>query len=150
MFTNVTWNSYLIAIGTVCLLWYLYIGIKYYSEEIAGLFKKGRQSNVEIPQQDQNFFISEPAAPLEDQGFEDATYRDVEDLNGRIVGFFDGLTGKSPEKGQAEQYLSQLLAEYPKLKNSAFRAQLNEAIESASLKSGTSCTLTINEADRLW
>jgi hypothetical protein len=156
MFTNVSWASYLMGVALLYLSWYAYIGLRYYREELQR-FLSGKKRPVEtgndaIPSEGTpNFFIEEKiiAPNASYDSLQDSVFKDVDHLIGKIKEFTQGSAQKNANKEEFTGYLSLLLAEYPAVKDSVFRSQINEHLVQ-ECASGQSFTLSEQEADQLW
>ena len=149
MFTNVSWGTFFTGVALSCLAWYLYVGLRYYRQEISVFFSNRKKNPLSAPPgaAEDNFFI-EPVTPLvNDNGLEDNFFQDVDHLIGRIKKAFNEAREKNADTNELTGYLKLLLKEYPEVKDSAFRAQINEII-TAEHHAGH--YLTDEEADRLW
>ncbi|MFP5439088.1 MAG: hypothetical protein ACLGH8_15010 [Bacteroidia bacterium] len=149
MFTTISWGTFFTGITLSCLAWYLYVGLRYYRQEISIFFtnrKKNPLSDPPVVEVD-NFFI-EPVIPLaKDNGLEDNFFQDIDHLIGRIKKVFNEASEKNADINELTGYLKLLLKEYPEVKDSVFRSQINEII---TAEHSAGHYLTEEEADRLW
>ncbi|MBK0368235.1 hypothetical protein [Flavobacterium agrisoli] len=148
MFTNITWSSFLTAMLFAILFWYLALLYKYHR----GDFQK-------IISGQKNFKFSFNKSPSKDSiektslksNFSESfdTLEDAEALAIKI----QQATIESIEKGlakeQFENYVCMLLEDYPFVKNSTLKDNINELIVAESSKYPP-FQLTLSEANSLW
>lgn len=157
MFTNVSWASYLLLVGLAYLSWYSFIGIKYYRSAIRSFFSGKKQHGANdlpggTPGEEVNFFIEESVAgpaPGPDAILEDGLFRDVDHLIGKIKALLTSTLQQGADKKEFSQYLGLLLAEYPAVRESVFRSQINELIAGETAYT-PSLALSQEEAEGLW
>ncbi|MBF4485803.1 hypothetical protein [Flavobacterium sp. CSZ] len=149
MFTNVSWGSYLAAVGILLLIWYLVLILKFYSKDLRELFsgdkkfkfpalKKTSKNELE----GQNSLSSAFSESFD-------TLEDAEELSTRIVQAVEESSQMSLSKEQFQNYLKMVLEEYPYVKISSLRENINNLIVSESEKH-PQFYLTSAEADTLW
>ena len=152
MFTNVSWGSYLTAVGILLLIWYLVLILKFYSKDLRELFsgdkkfkfpalKKTSKNELEDRrgQNSLSFAFSESFDTLED----------AEELSTRILQVVEESSQMNLSKEQFQNYLKMVLEEYPYVKISSLRENINNLIVSESEKH-PQFYLTSAEADTLW
>lgn len=149
MFTNVSWGSYLAAVGILLLIWYLVLILKYYSKDLRELFsgekkfkfpalKKNSKNELER----QNSLSSSFSESFD-------TLEDAEELSTRILKAVEESSQMNLSKEQFQNYLKMVLEEYPYVKISSLRENINNLIVSESEKH-PQFYLTFAEADALW
>lgn len=149
MFTNVSWGSYLAAVGILLLIWYLVLILKFYSKDLRELFsgdkkfkfpalKKTSKNELER----QNSLSSAFSESFD-------TLEDAEQLSNRILQVVEESSQMNLSKEQFQNYLKMILEEYPYVKISSLRENINNLIVSESEKH-PQFNLTFAEADTLW
>lgn len=152
MFTNVSWGSYLAAVGILLLIWYLVLILKFYSKDLRELFsgdkkfkfpllKKTSKNELE-DRRGQNSLSS-----VFSESFD--TLEDAEELSTRILQVVEESSQMNLSKEQFQNYLKMVLEEYPYVKISSLRENINNLIVSESEKH-PQFYLTFAEADTLW
>lgn len=157
MLNSISWNSYLVAVVTLLVLWYLYTGFRYYYSEIkqilSGRKKIGfpslgkKTKNDSLPSSDQ-----EDGKPTNlNEAFQESftTLDEVKELSARLT----GAVSESAELGRPKQefnnYIRLILSEYPYVKISSLRSNVNNLLVYET-KKHPELLLTSNEADKLW
>lgn len=148
MFTNISWGSYLAAVGIAIIIWYLIILLKFYSGDLKKIFSG--EKKVQIP------FLKRTSKNLREiKSISDSfpksfdTLDDAEKLSQSIKDAVRESSEKHLSKEQFENYLRMLLAEYPFVKISSLRENINKIMVSESQKH-PNLVLTLSEADSLW
>ncbi|WP_163397478.1 hypothetical protein [Flavobacterium fluviatile] len=148
MFTNISWGSYLTAAGIAIIFWYLIILLKFHSSD----FKKilSGEKKLQIP------FLKKTSKNLQDiKSISDSfpksfdTLEDAENLSQRIKEAVKESAEKRLTKQQFQNYLRMLLDEYPYVKISSLRENINQQMVFESQKH-PDLLLTLSEADSLW
>jgi len=154
MFTNISWSTYCLVMLVLLTTWYLFVGFKYYLEEIKsilagrrlqpeGLLSKGNNTHFNFETESVNETL--PSAFADS----DPTFQDVDNLVARLKTVI-GETGLGkPDKEEFMNYLSMVLSEYPTVKNSPFQSSVSELIVSECEKTGF-VIMTLQEAEDLW
>lgn len=152
MFTNVSWCSYLAVVGILLLIWYLVLILKFYSKDLRELFsgekkfkfpalKKTSKNELE-DRRGQNSLSSAFSESFD-------TLEDAEELSTRILQVVEESSQMNLSKEQFQNYLKMVLEEYPYVKISSLRENINNLIVSESEKH-PQFYLTFAEADTLW
>lgn len=152
MLTNVSWGSYLAAVGILLLIWYLVLILKFYSKDLRELFsgdkkfkfpalKKTSKNELE-DRRGQNSLSSAFSESFD-------TLEDAEELSTRILHVVEESSQMNLSKEQFQNYLKMVLEEYPYVKISSLRENINNLIVSESEKH-PQFYLTFAEADNLW
>ena len=154
MFTNISWTDYFIAVTILLAIYYLFVGIRYYSRDIKDLLSGNRKLNLktalannskgEYLTREENFRPSETFEETTDKEF-----TQVEHLIERLKTLIADASRRKMISQEFKQYLSLVLKEYSTVKNSSLRASVNELIVSECEKYGT-VTLTEDEVDLVW
>ncbi|MBX2948020.1 MAG: hypothetical protein KF704_01980 [Crocinitomicaceae bacterium] len=155
MLSGITWGEYLAAMGILIALYYGYVGVRYYPEELKRIFsgKTGRNTEqssfgsrqfMQELEEDDDAFIDEH---IDEDG--DDEFREVETLITSLTQAIEHASKKKMIPAEFKQYLKGILREQPTLKDSPFRSSINELIVSECGKLGT-FTLSEKEIDVLW
>ncbi|WP_281234825.1 hypothetical protein [Flavobacterium gelatinilyticum] len=157
MLNSISWNSYLVAVITLLVLWYLYTGLRYYSSEIKQILSGRKKIGFpSLGKKTKNDFL--PSSDQEDgnpanlnEAFQEsfATLDEVKELSERLT----GAVSESAELGRAKQefnnYIRLILSEYPYVKISSLRSNVNNLL-AYETKKHPELLLTSTEADELW
>lgn len=158
MLTGISWNNYIVVVVLLSIVWYLFVGLRYYFEDIKELVTGKRKlqfrslvgksipkSNYDLDYQKSDEILNTPVE------FEtvDPVFNEVEDLTARLKNAISDATQKKLIKKDFEDHLRFILKEHPLLGNSPFRPSLNELIISEYEKQ-ESVLLTHQEVDALW
>jgi len=148
MFTNISWGSFLTAVVVVTAIWYSAVIIKCYSRELKKILSGETKimlpffNNTKKEHTVRNTIKSSFSGSFE-------TLEDAEQLSIRI----EQAAAESAEKGlskeQFQNYVSMLLEEYPYVKISSLKENINKLMVSESNKY-PQLQLTLSEADSLW
>ncbi|WP_143706026.1 hypothetical protein [Emticicia sp. TH156] len=155
MFTNISWQDYLMAVSITLIVYYVIIGFRYYAVELKDLVtgkRKLRLNNQVAEVDEDNFIIPSSSNNHQDYPFErtgEDEFAEVEELISRLKETIQHATIKKYIPQELKNYLRLLLQEYPTIKTSLFRSSVNEFIVSECEKYG-SLTLTEQEVDLLW
>ncbi len=163
MFTNISWADYLIVIGLLLATYYIIVGLKFYSSELAHLLTSSRKlvSNSIAQQplldsinklsasESSNMELQEvssenlPAAPTNN------SFEEIEQHTSQVQ---EALVQAASELFSQEafiQLLRQILQRHPSLNHSPFKLTIQELIISECEKMGT-IQLMKEELDELW
>lgn len=157
MLTNISWSNYVIAIGTLLFIWYLFLGFHFYFFEIKQtilgqrkivLPNFGRKKNdnptfKEIQNGASHSNLSETFA----ESF--ATLDDVKELSARLADAIAESAQRNLSRQEFKNYLKLILAEYSYVKISSLRGTVNDLVVSESEKY-TDLLLTFQQVDDLW
>lgn len=148
MFTNISWQDYFIAVAITLTVYYLLIGIRFYSQEIRLLFS--RRWRVKFSQVEPEEYQDSPwhQDPTVEIAVEDEM-EVMETMISRLKDEIENASRKEKVPHELKHRLSLVLNEYPKIRNSAMRSSVNELIVSECEKY-TSFDFTEEEVDRLW
>lgn len=152
MFTNISWGCYLTALGVVVLIWYFIILLKFYYKDLFRIFSGEKKLKFTT-------FKNATKNRLEDTGDQKSlsssfsesfgTLEDAEELSARILQALKESNEKNLSKEQFQNYLRMVLDEYPHVKISSLRENINKLMVSESSKY-PNLLLTLSEADSLW
>ena len=156
MFTNISWTDYFITVIILLAIYYLFVGIRYYSGDIKDLLSGKRKLSLKtaLPYNlrgEYSSIIGANSQPSE-ASFEetaDEEFTEVEHLIERLKALIADASHRKMIPQEFKQYLSLVLKEYPTVKNSSLRASVNELIVSECEIYGT-VTLTEDEMDLVW
>lgn len=151
MFTNVSWGSYLAAVGILLLIWYLLLILKFYSKDLRELFSGEKKLKFPILKKTSNKFEIQRDQKSLSASFSEPfdTLQDAEELSIRIVQTIEESSQMNLSKEQFQNYLKMVLHEYPYVKISSLRDNINNLIVSES-EMHPQFYLTFVEADTLW
>lgn len=148
MFTNISWGSFLTAAGIAIIFWYLIILLKFHSSDLKKILSG--EKKLQIP------FLKKTSKNLQDiKSISDSfpksfdTLEDAENLSQRIKEAVKESAEKRLTKQQFQNYLRMLLDEYPYIKISSLRENINQLMVFESQKH-PNLLLTLSEADSLW
>lgn len=148
MFTNISWGSYLTAAGIAIIFWYLIILLKFHSSDLKKILSG--EKKLQIP------FLKKTSKNLQEiKSISDSfpksfdTLEDAENLSQRIKEAVKESAEKRLTKQQFQNYLRMLLDEYPYVKISSLRENINQQMVFESQKH-PNLLLTLSEADSLW
>lgn len=152
MFTGITWTNYLSAVAMLLAIYYLYVGVRYFSSDLKDLLagKKKLLPKRPLPaEQPQAVTTQEPnnAAAFEDSSDDD--FWEMEHLIARLKDVIAVASQRELIPQEFKQYLHMTLKEYPTIQYSPLRSSVNELIVSECEKYGT-VTLREEEVDALW
>lgn len=152
MFTNISWSSYLTVLGLVVLIWYFIILLKFYYKDLLKIFSGEKKlkftsfkNMTERKVQDSGEYKSLSSSFSE--SFD--TLEDAEELSVRILQAVKESNEKNFSKEHFQNYLRMILDEYPYVKISSLRENINKLMVTESSKY-PNLLLTLSEADSLW
>jgi hypothetical protein len=148
MLKNISWTEYTMTVSTIFFIYYLYIGIKYYSDEIKDFFS-GKQK--------QNFMPAFDAKSMEQardehdslENHSDNQFDKTEQLIERLKSVIADGTKRQLILQEFKQYLRMVLKEYPSVRYSPLRSSINGLIISECKKYGAAI-LNEDEVELLW
>lgn len=155
MFTNISWNDYLMGVSIIVVIYYFIIGFRYYSVELKELFSgRGnlRFNNQIADREEDNLMKLSSGQDNRDYPYEhtgDEEFAEVEGLIARLKETIQNIAAKKYDPQEFKHFLRLLLLEYPTVKTSLFRSSVNEFIVSECDKYG-SLKLTEQEVELLW
>jgi len=151
MFTNVSWGSYLAVVGVLLLIWYLILILKFYSKDLREFFSGDKKLNFSLFKKTFNKLESQRVQKSLSSSFSESfdTLKDAEELSTRIQQVVEESSQMNLSKEQFQNYLKMVLEEYPYVKISSLRENINNVIVSESEKH-PQFHLTFAQADNLW
>jgi hypothetical protein len=158
MFTNISWVNYMVVVALLLASWYLFVGLRFYFEDIKDLvtgkrklqFRAFGDTMYQEPQYDLSHQDS-PEVNSSQSSFEefDTTFQDVDALVERLKNVVSDAAKRKLLKQEFIDYLRLVLIEYPSVKNSPFSSSVSELIVSECDRL-ESITLSQTEAEALW
>lgn len=154
MLKNISWSDYFIAVAIALILYYLFIGMRYFSGEIKDLLSGKRKLKLQtaLPDPNGEYNTTVEEGDQEPSGFEKTTdneFNEVEHLIERLRTVITDASRRKLIRQEFKQYLSMVLKEYPSVKYSPLRSSINELIVSECQKYGA-VTLNEDEVELLW
>ncbi|WP_427874046.1 hypothetical protein [Flavobacterium sp. MMS24-S5] len=151
MFTNVSWGSYLTVIGVILVLWYLVVLLKFYKGDLKEFFSSEKRNCQFKKSANSTSLLQRKTHTGLSSSFLESfdTLDDAEELSSRILQAVKESAEKNLLKEQFQNYLRMVLEEYPYVKISSLREDINYLIVSESEKH-PQFSLTFAEADLLW
>lgn len=153
MLNGITWGEYLIAVLILLIIYYSYVGLRYYLPELKQKhLAKSTENSSDILIQDFAAESENNANGFQSQSAEDNSEGEldmVDDLILRIRGLLEKSTLDKFEENIREK-LAEILKKYPVLKYSALRPSLNELILSEIEKLEIEGLSAVAEIDVLW
>lgn len=155
MFTNISWTGYLTVVAILLAIYYLYVGVRYFSADLKGLFAERQKLKFKAVLHGNS--KADDLLVLEDNrlkasSFEETTddeFSEVEHLIERLKTVVSDASRRKLIPQEFKQYLSMVLKEYPTVRYSPLRLSINELIISECEKYGT-VTLKEEEVELLW
>jgi len=156
MFTNISWTDYFVAVVLLLAIYYLFVGVRYYSSDLKDLFSGKRNPDFRTAlshdRAGEGILSTEKKYPNEIPPFETTTnddFAEVEHLIDRLKSVIADASGKKLIPKEFKQYLHLVLQEYPNIQNSPIRSSINELVASECEKY-SAVTLSEDEVDLLW
>lgn len=158
MFTNISWNNYIVVIVLLAAGWYLIVGFRFYLSEVKEIVSGKRKLNLHgLNQENYQEFESElnhqylTADTSSESSFGefDKTFDDVDTLIEKLKNAITEAVTQKPLKQEFANHLKLILAQYPLIKNSPFSISVSELIVSECSKLEYSI-LSQSEAEALW
>jgi len=154
MLQNISWADYIMVIAAALVIYYLFVGVKYFSIEIRELLAGKRKLKFKMSQAHagSSYNETDEEYPQADNGFEntsDDEFTEVEHLIERLKSVIGDASGRKLIPEEFKQYISLVLKEYPSVKYSPLRSSVNELIVSECQKYKV-VTLTEDEVELLW
>lgn len=157
MFTNISWSNYSIAMAVLVLVWYSFLGCRYYFQDLKQLFegkqiikfpalgnKKSNTSSLTVRESDTSKSSVRESFQESFNGIEDA-----ELLSDILINAIRESAERNLSSEAFRNYLKLILNDYPFIKNSSFRPMINEMMVSECEKH-PQLILTFAEVDGLW
>jgi len=155
MITNISWATYYYTLALVLLLWYLYVGFRYFRTEIgkaAGL-TAGKPLQWDAPSAEKQTAVAEAAPNVAAKGiFEENSFNDfeiIEELVDRVKALITESIEHEAPKQSFLSTLHHILKDYPALQHSQFRPSVNEFIITESEAQGMEAP-SVEEIEQAW
>lgn len=155
MFTNISWAGYLTIVAILLAIYYLYVGVRYFSSDLKSLFTERQKLKFKaaIPGNSKAEDLPTPEENRqESSSFEETTddeFTEVEHLIERLKTVIADASRRKLILQEFKQYLSMVLKEYPTIRYSPLRSSINELIISECGKYGAA-VLKEAEVELLW
>lgn len=151
MFTNISWSSYLTVLGVVVLIWYFILLLKFYYKDLLKIFSGEKKLKFSSFKNNKNKLQDSGGHKSLSSSFSESfdTLEDAEELSARIIQAVAESNEKEFSKEHFQNYLRMVLDEYPYVKISSLRENINKLMVNESLKY-PNLLLTLSEADSLW
>ncbi|MBF4487777.1 hypothetical protein [Flavobacterium sp. CSZ] len=157
MFTNISWGNYIIAVSILLLIWYLILGFRCYYPDLRAILsgekslqslslKSNPQEKLAVHLQ-KGSSVENKELSLYKESFD--TLADAEELSGRIQGAIKESAERNLSLEEFQNYLKLLLSEYPFVRISTLRENINAIIVKSSA-SYPALLLTLSQVDLLW
>ncbi len=152
--TNISWSDYILAVAILIAIYYLFVGVRYYSDETKDLLSGKRKRKLRTVLHDTNGISDSSVEPGQQEigGFEKTTddeFSEVEHLIDRLKAVIADASRRKLTPQESKLYLSMVLKEYPAVKYSPIRSSINELIISECQKYGA-VTLKEDEVELMW
>lgn len=151
MFTEISWATYWIVVAIAAIVYYLFVGFKYYFVEAKAILSKNLKSRT----QEQHEILSghttkfSATENMSEENMQDDNFHLVEELTEGLIRIIRSASKINYPKQEFLQHLRLILHEYPSIKNSPVKSFINELIVTECNKYH-SITLTNEEAELLW
>ncbi|MDP9077752.1 MAG: hypothetical protein M3O71_10045 [Bacteroidota bacterium] len=157
MLNHLSWTSYFEGVITLLIIYYLYIGVRYYAADIKQLLAPTGKSGpgTKLPEQLVFSDAEHQSAGLpEEVSYEHGRYQDddIQDADKLISSVKKRITAASGTAYAPVKLLTELKAvfqEHPSLKNSPHRPAINELVVTECERTGVA-ELTEEEVDQWW
>jgi len=157
MFTTISWSNYGIVIGGLLLVWYLFVGLRFYREEIKEIVEGKRklqfrgaigESNAQSDNDPRHLDFESTTSGAETAA-SNTIFQEVDGLVKQLKNVITDATQKKLIKQEFEDSMRSALFAYPLLRDSPYRSSVDELIVSECEKQG-SILLTQQEVEALW
>lgn len=151
------WTVYTVALAAIILIYYTFVGWKYYRRELRSLFKGKTKNRIESSSVGDRVKPSESAEPdpVPSDGtgqaatHDEALFSQVQALNEYLVTEIEEAHQKDYNKQDLIQMLQMILKEYGVLKGTPFQHKVNRRIDAECAKYGQ-MHLAEDDKDQLW
>ncbi|MDT0641574.1 hypothetical protein RM553_01900 [Zunongwangia sp. F363] len=152
MFTQISWTDYLLAVSILLIIYYLFVGVQYFSGDLKDLLSGKRKLLLKpsgFPQHGTLPNETLESIPVTTDKEAKDEFAEVENLIEKVKAMIADALGKQLVKEEFRQYLRLVLKEFPSIKTSALRPSINELIVSECEKQGIAA-FNEEEVDELW
>jgi hypothetical protein len=147
MFTNISWSNYIIAISVLLVIWYLILVFKFYYPELKQIISGEKKIKILSFGNRSKRNQSKPISSSFSESFD--TLDDAEELSNRVLQTIEESAERDLSQKEFQNYLKLVLAEYPYVKISSLRENVNKFIVSECEKH-PQLLLTYEQVDSLW
>lgn len=158
MFTNISWDNYILVVVLLLVSWYLFVGLRFYFDELKGIttgkrklqFRRLGGPNYGDFQSELND-LDPPQMTFDQSSFGefDATFQDVDSLVEELKNFITDAKKRKLAKQEVLDYIQLFFKQYPSVKDSAFRLAVNELIVT-ECETLDAIDITQAEVEELW
>ncbi len=152
MFSQISWTDYLLAVTILLAIYYLFVGIRYFSGDLKALLSGKRKHILKTSGFPRNEPFQNTASednPVTSNEEADDEFAEVEYLIEKVKTVVTEALGKQLVKEEFKHYLRLVLKDYPNVKTSGLRPSVNELIVSECEKQGI-VAFNEEEVDALW
>lgn len=146
MFTNITWSDYAITVLVLVFIWYLYLISRFYSSHLKD-FISGRNKINRSNKTNKTKLMEDSLFSDFKESFE--TLDDARELFYKLQDAIKESLQEARSKEGLKNYIKFILEEYPFVKISSLRSEINNLIVS-ECENQLQFYLTFGEVDRLW
>lgn len=158
MFTNISWNNYIVVIVLLAAGWYLYVGVRFYFKDLKEIaagkrklkfhgFQKENYQEFESPL-NTSYLPKTTSTDYSSEEF-DTTFTQVDTLIDQLKNVIADAAKTKLIKQEFAYRLKSVLQEYPIIRDSSFSSSVSEVIVLECNKLGY-FILTQSEAEALW
>lgn len=146
MFTNITWSDYAITVLLLLFIWYLFLIFRFYSSHlkdfISGRHKINRLNKTNKIKHLEDSLFSDFKEPFD-------TLDDARELFYKLKDAIRESIQESRSKEEFKNYIKLILEEYPFVKISSLRIEINNLLVS-ECENHPQLHLTFAEVEGLW
>jgi hypothetical protein len=156
MLNHYSWTSYIEAVGLLLVIYYIFIGIRFFGSDIRKLFKSPDARSAQ--DESEQIVHEEPAVAQPElinteqyvqDNYPDDDIRETDDLIAEARSLINAAASKAYGPESLITRLRQLFNKYTSLKTSPHRPAINEMIVSECERTGVA-SLTEDEVDAWW
>lgn len=147
MFTNISWSNYIIAVSVLLIIWYLILVFKFYYPELKQILSGEKKIKILSFGNRSKRNLSKPISSSFSESFD--TLEDAEELSNRLLQVIAESTERNLSLKEFQNYLRLVFEEYPYVKISSLRENINNFIVSECEKH-PQLLLTFEQVDSLW
>lgn len=147
MFTNISWSNYIIAVSVLLIIWYLILVFKFYYPELKQILSGEKKINIVSFGNRSKRNLRKPISSSFSESFD--TLEDAEELSNRLLQVIQESTERNLSLKEFQNYLKLVFEEYPYVKISSLRENINNFIVSECEKH-PQLLLTFEQVDSLW
>lgn len=147
MFANISWSNYIIAVSVLLIIWYLILVFKFYYPELKQILSGEKKIKILSFGNRSKRNLSKPISSSFSESFD--TLEDAEELSNRLLQVIAESTERNLSLKEFQNYLRLVFEEYPYVKISSLRENINNFIVSECEKH-PQLLLTFEQVDSLW